>query len=173
MNNSLVPIEIIENKIFIIRRQKVMLDSDLAKLYDVETEVLNQGVKRNKKRFPEDFMFQLTDEEWKSLKSQIVISKKGRGGRRYNPYVFTEQGVAMLSSVLKSERAIEVNVQIMRVFVKLRQIALTNVELAKELQEFKTAFISYAQQNNVNIEEIFRQLDYLNEMHKPEQIGFK
>ena len=117
-----VPVQLIERRIYLIRGQKVMIDTDLAELYGVPTFRLNEAVKRNKKRFPEDFMFQLTKEEEESLTSQIAISKTGRGGRRTRPYAFTEQGVAMLSSVLKSERAIEVNIAIMRAFVKLRQV---------------------------------------------------
>lgn len=123
----MVSSEIIENKIFLIRGKKVMLDKDLANLYGVETKKLNQTVKRNKERFPEDFMFQLTNLEMLSLRSQIVTSN--RGGRRYNTFVFTEQGVAMLSSVLKSERAIRVNIQIMRTFTKIREMIVSNKNL--------------------------------------------
>lgn len=172
MENTLVPIEIIENRIFIIREQKIMIDRDLATLYGVETKMLNRAVKRNIERFPENFMFKLTNEEWGNLRRQIGTSKAATGGRRYNPYAFTEYGVVMLSSVLNSPRAIAVNIQVINTFVKLREMALTHTEIAKELNEIKTALINYAQQNNVNIEEIFRQLDYLNEMHKPAQIGF-
>ena len=138
--NELIPIEIIENKILLIRKHKVMLDSDLAELYDVATKVLIQAVKRNLNRFPEDFMFQLTSEETDSLRSQIVTSKPGRGGRRYPPYVFTEQGVAMLSSVLNSDRAIEVNILIMRAFVKLREMLSTHKDLAKKLEEMERKY---------------------------------
>src|SRR3989338_5055051 len=116
------PLEVIESKIYIIRGRKVMLDADLASLYGVPTHHLNWSVKRNIERFPRDFMFQLTAEENKSLISQIAISNKGRGGRRFLPYAFTEQGVAMLSSVLNSELAIQVNIQIIRTFVKLREM---------------------------------------------------
>lgn len=114
--------ERIERSILLIRGHKVMLDADLAELYGVETRALLQAVSRNQKRFPEDFMFQMAKEEYKLLRSQIVLSKKGRGGRRYLPYVFTEQGVAMLSSVLRSERAVQVNIEIMRAFVRLRRM---------------------------------------------------
>lgn len=114
-----------------VRGQRVLLDSDLARLYGVTTSALNQAVQRNADRFPEDFLFQLTKEESESLRSQIVISSERRGGRRYDPYAFTEQGVAMLSSVLRSPRAVEVNIAIMRTFVKLRQILATNEELAR------------------------------------------
>jgi hypothetical protein len=125
---------IIERKIYLIRGEKVILDSDLADLYGVMVKVLNQAVKRNIGRFPEDFMFQLTKEEDESLRSQIVTLKKGRGEhRKYLPNVFTEQGVAMLSSVLNSERAIQVNVVIMRTFVKLRAFLSANKELAHKL----------------------------------------
>ncbi len=132
--------EVIERRIHLIREQKVMLDSDLAELYGVATKVFNQSVRRNLQRFPPDFMFQLTDEEAESLRSQLVTSKKGRGGRRYAPYVFTEQGVAMLSSVLNSERAIEVNIAIMRAFVKLREMMGTHKELARKLLEMEKKY---------------------------------
>ena len=118
--NNLIPVERVERRIFLLRGQKVMLDADLAELYGVKTEVLNQAVKRNQERFPHDFMFRLTAEEAESLRSQIVISKQGRGGRRYLPYAFTEQGVAMLSGILDSKRAIQVNIAIMRSFIKFR-----------------------------------------------------
>lgn len=113
--------EQIQTRIHVVRGQNVMLDSHLAELYGVPTSALNQAVKRNSARFPEDFMFALTDDEAKSLMSQTVISNAGRGGRRYLPYVFTEQGVAMLSSVLRSERAVAVNIAIMRAFVQMRR----------------------------------------------------
>lgn len=121
----------IESKMFLIREQKVMLSHHLAELYEVEPRVLNQAVKRNLSRFPADFMFQLSPEEFANLKSQFVISSWG--GIRTAPYAFTEQGVAMLSSVLNSERAIQVNIEIMRAFVRLRQMLATNAELSKKL----------------------------------------
>ena len=121
----------IQNLIYEIRGCKVMLDSDLAKLYGVETFNLNKAVKRNLSRFPKDFMFQLTKDEYNSLIFQIGISNSKRGGRRFMPYVFTEQGVAMLSSVLQSEQAISINIQIMRTFVQIKQFALENKELTK------------------------------------------
>jgi phage regulator Rha-like protein len=135
---ALIPAEVIERKIYLIRGQKVMLDSDLAKLYGVTTKRLNEQVRRNLKRFPSDFMFQLSNEEAVSLRSQFATSK--RGGRRYLPYAFTEQGVAMLSTVLNSERAIEVNIQIMRAFVKLREIIASNKALAKRLDELESKY---------------------------------
>ncbi|MBI4843943.1 MAG: ORF6N domain-containing protein [Nitrospirae bacterium] len=132
--SDIIPAELIEKKIYLIRRQKVMLDSDLADLYGVETRVLNQAVQRNIKRFPDDFMFQLNIDEYISLRSQIVTLKKGRGThRKYMPYAFTEQGVAMLSSVLKSDTAVQVNIAILRAFVKLREILSTHKELAYKL----------------------------------------
>ncbi|MGH9943367.1 MAG: ORF6N domain-containing protein [Pyrinomonadaceae bacterium] len=146
--------DFIERRIYVIRGQKVMLDSDLAGLYGVQTIVFNQAVRRNLKRFPNDFMFQLTAKESESLRaqfalskieddslrSQFVTSKKGRGGRRYAPYVFSEQGVAMLSSVLSSERAIEVNIAIMRAFVRLREMLATHKELAQKLEEMERKY---------------------------------
>ena len=140
----MIPIERMESKIYLIRGQKVMLDYDLAELYQVPTKRLNEQVKRNGSRFPTDFMFQLTDEEYYSLKkhfdaerlrSQFATSK--RGGRRYFPYVFTEQGIAMLSTVLHSERAIQVNIAIMRIFVKLRRFLSTHKELADKFKELE------------------------------------
>jgi hypothetical protein len=125
-------VEHIESKIFLIRGQKVMLSMHLAELYEVEPRVLVQAVKRNIERFPEDFMFQLNPEEFANLKSQIVISSWG-GARRAAPYAFTEQGVSMLSSVLRSARAIHVNVEIMRAFVRLRQMLASNAELSRRL----------------------------------------
>ena len=114
-----------------------MLDSDLASLYDVETRILNRDVQRNIDRFPDDFMFQLTDDEWELLISQIGISNKGRGGRRFNPYAFTEYGVLMLSNVLGSKKAIAVSIQIVRVFAKLKEMALTNKDLSQRLDELE------------------------------------
>lgn len=130
---ALVPPERIEGRILVIRDQKVMLDSDLAALYGVPTRRLNEQVRRNRARFPADFMFQLTDQELESLRSQLATSKRGRGGRRYAPLVFTEQGVAMLSSVLRSKRAVLVNVEIMRAFVRLRAMASSYRDLARQL----------------------------------------
>lgn len=129
--------EEIKQSILVFRGHKVLLDQDLARLYGVETKVLVQAVKRNSARFPSDFMFQLTAAEWAFLRSQIVTSNCGSGGRRYAPYVFTEQGVAMLSSVLGSERAIAVNIEIMRAFVKLRELLVSNKELALRFSELE------------------------------------
>ena len=136
---SLIPVDRIEKAILLIHGQKVMLDADLAELYGVETRVLVQAVKRNLERFPEDFMFQLSQEEFAILRSQIVTSSDW-GGRRYPPYAFTEQGVAMLSSVLRSRRAIQVNIEIMRAFIRLRQMLASHVELARKLDALEKKY---------------------------------
>lgn len=136
---SLIPVERIEKRIFFLRGDKVMLSTDLAELYEVEPRVLVQAVKRNRDRFPEDFMFQLSRKEFERLKSQIVISSWG-GLRRAAPYAFTEQGVAMLSSVLRSKRAVRVNVEIMRAFVRLRQILATHEDLARKLEALEKKY---------------------------------
>ena len=129
-----LPVQLIERRIFAIRGQKVMIDSDLADLYEVPTKAMNQAVRRNLQRFPDDFMIQLTPKEAESLRSQFVTSNEGRGGRRYLPYAFTEQGVAMLSSVLSSERAVQVNIAIIRVFVKLREILASHKDLLQRVE---------------------------------------
>ncbi|HUC31387.1 MAG TPA: ORF6N domain-containing protein, partial [Candidatus Paceibacterota bacterium] len=138
--NIVIQPEFIERRIYMIRGWKVMLDDDLAKLYQVSTKRLNEAVKRNSSRFPRDFMFQLTRDEFKSLRSQIATLKIGRGGQGYLPYVFTEQGVAMLSSVLRSDRAVAVNIAIMRTFVRLRQLLASNKELAEKVAEMEKKY---------------------------------
>jgi len=139
--STLVPIEIIEKHILVLRNQKVMLSADLTELYGVEPKVLVQAVKRNMKRFPEDFMFQLTQDEGRLLRSQFVTLKKGRGQHaKYPAYAFTEQGIAMLSSVLNSDRAIAVNIEIMRAFVKLREMVASHKVLAKKLEELEKKY---------------------------------
>ena len=165
---ELISHEAIEHRIFSIRRQKVMVDSDLAELYNVETRTLIQAVKRNINRFPSDFMFQLNYQEVASLRSQIVTSKGERGGRRYMPYVFTEQGVAMLSSVLNSERAVQVNIAIMRAFVKLREMIASHKDLVKRLDELEK---KYDEQFRVVFEAI-RQL-MSPDVPKKGKIGFR
>jgi len=139
---NLIPTERIEQAIFLIRGQKVMLDVDLAKLYGVTVGRLNEAVKRNSKRFPLDFMFRLDLQELRDLKSQIAISSSRWGGRRQQPYAFTEQGVAMLSSVLNSERAVQVNIEIMRAFVKLRELLSSHKDLAIKLAEMEKRYDS-------------------------------
>lgn len=136
---AIIPADIIEKKILLIRSEKVMLDADLAELYGVETKMLVRAVKRNIDRFPSDFMIQLSKEEFKNLRFQFGTSSRW-GGRRYLPYAFTEQGVAMLSSVLSSDRAIKVNIEIMRAFVSLRQMLASNKELCKRFDELEKKY---------------------------------
>jgi hypothetical protein len=131
LRSSALALEVVERLIFVVRGQKVMIDSDLARMYGVDTGALNRAVKRNRSRFPVDFMFQLTRPEAANLRCQIGISRYG--GRRYLPFVFTEQGIAMLSSVLNSERAVQVNIAVIRVFVRLRQALATNRALTRKL----------------------------------------
>jgi hypothetical protein len=164
---NLMPLEKIENKIYLIRSQKVMLDRDLAELYAVKTGALIQAVKRNKERFPNDFMFQLIKMEAESMVSQNVIpSKRSLGGRM--PYVFTEQGVAMLSTVLKSKKAIEVNITIMRAFVKIRNLIYSYKDLADKIAKMEKTY-------DKKIGEIFKILDFLADDKKSnkKEIGFK
>lgn len=167
--SGIIPSELIERHIYFIRRNKVMFDKDLALLYNVETRALIQGVKRNSDRFPPDFMFQLNKKEFDRLKSHFVISK--RGGTRKLPYVFTEQGVAMLSSVLKSSRAVQVNIEIMRTFVKLREMILHNKGLLKKLEVIEKKTIHH----DLQIKTIFEAIKEL--MLPPKdlkpKIGFK
>ena len=135
-----IPVEIIEKKIYIIRNQRVMLDSDLAELYDVTTKRLNEQVRRNIERFPEDFIFQLTDEEYKILRSQIATSNIIHGGRRYIPYAFTEHGAIMAATILNSPKAVEMSIFVVRAFVKLREIISGNKELALKLNELENKY---------------------------------
>ena len=138
---AIIPVERIEGTIIVLRGHRVILDENLAELYEVEVKVLNQAVKRNSERFPEDFMFRLNDEEALFLRSQIVTIKHGRGQhRKYRPLAFTEQGVAMLSSVLRSGRAVHVNIAIMRAFVKLREMLASNRDLARRLDEMEMKY---------------------------------
>lgn len=167
---GLVSIEHITQSIVILRDHKVMLDSDLAALYGVQTGALIQAVKRNRDRFPEDFMLQLTAQEWAALRSQIVISNDRRGGRRYAPYAFTEQGVAMLSSVLKSSHAVTVNIEIMRAFVRMRELFASNKELAQQLAELERK-VSTHDQAITGIFKAIRELMNPSEAKKP-PIGF-
>lgn len=168
--------ESVMNQIYVIRGRKVMLDRDLAALYGVETKVLKQAVRRNSIRFPDDFMFELTKDEFQSLRSQFVTSNEGRGGVRYVPMVFTEQGVAMLSGVLNSDRAIVVNIQIMRVFTRIRQMLSDNTELHLEIEKIKRKLDN----QDKNTELIFQYLDELNDKIKRppllpdrEMVGYK
>jgi len=168
MMSELISIEAVASKIFFIRGVKVMLDRDLAELYGVETRVLNQAVKRHKKRFPEDFMFQLSKSEYDFLISQFVTSKKsGRGGIRKMPHAFTEQGVAMLSGILNSDRAIAVNIQIMRTFTKLRHMISDNEDLRRDLAELR-------EQTDERFQIVFETLDQLLtvDVKEKKKIGF-
>ena len=164
--------EEIIDKILIIRGQKVMLDKDLAEMYGVELKILNQSVKRNIQRFPEDFMFQLTKEEDQSLRSQIVTLEIGRGKySKYLPYAFTEQGVAMLSSVLRSETAIQVNIQIIRVFTKMKQLLMDNKDLLLRMEKIEHNLL----QKDEDVKTIFNILKKLLEQPEPaprEPVGF-
>ena len=165
---TFLPIERIASKIYLIRNLKVMLDRDLAELYDVETKVLKQAVRRNIARFPADFMFEMTKKEFENWRSQFVTSKSDRMGLRYKPMAFTEQGIAMLSGILHSDRAIHVKIQIMRVFVKFRQLLFDNEELRNELLEFK-------QITDERFQIVFETLDQLLTVEsKPKRkIGYK
>jgi len=169
-NKIMIPDEVVMNKIYLIRNEKVMLDKDLAELYGVETKVLKQQVKRNIESFPVDFMFELTQEEFDSLRSQIVTSKS-RGGTRYMPMAFSEHGVLMLSSVLKSRRARQVNIHIMRVYSKLRKLVLTHKELLIKLNELETKMSTYDR----SMQKVFEYLQqFIQEQNEPmEPIGFK
>jgi hypothetical protein len=164
---SLIPTERIEKAILLIRGQKVMLDADLAALYEVETGALTRAVKRNLERFPRDFMFRLTNKELANLRCQFGISSQW-GGRRYPPYAFTEQGVAMLSSVLRSKRAVLVNIEIMRAFVRLRRMLASHADLAKKLAALEK---KYDEQFKV-VFDALRQLMKPPEP-KPRRIGFR
>jgi hypothetical protein len=160
---QLISSDLIERKIYVIRGQKVMMDADLAALYQVPTKSLNLGVRRNKIRFPDDFMFQLTPEEAEALRFQVETSSSGgHGGRRYLPYAFTQEGVAMLSSILRSDRAIQVNIAIMRTFVKLREILASHQDLAGKIESLERKYSQHDQQ----IQVIF---DAIKELLQPPQ----
>jgi len=179
MSNAIaVSDEEVISKIYLIRKKNVMLDRDLAEMYGVETKALNQAVKRNRDRFPCDFMFQLTPQELENWKSQIVTSKKELMGVRKLPYVFTEMGVAMLSSVLKSETAVEVNIQIIRIFSRIREVLLTHNDVLLKLAELERTILNQDEKVNKHEEEIqmiFNALkQLLNQPQEPrEKIGFK
>ena len=168
-DKSLIPVDRLEKAILLIRGQKIMLDADLASLYGVETRVLVQAVRRNLERFPEDFMFQLSKEEVDFLRSHIVTLKRGRGQHsKYLPYAFTEQGVAMLSSVLRSQRAIRVNIEIMRAFIRLRQMLASHAELARKLEALEDKY-------DAQFQEVFEAIRRLMAPPEPKRraIGFR
>lgn len=160
-NKQLPDIEIsevtIKNLIYMVRGQQVMLDSDLAVLYQVETKVFNQAVKRNIERFPEKFRFQLTKEEYDSLRSQFVTSK-GKGGRRYMPYVFTEQGIAMLSAVLRSDIAVQISIKIMDAFVEMRRFLANNVLMFERISEMEVQQLAFQKSTEEKFDKIFHYL---------------
>jgi len=167
----LVPEELIERRIYVIRGRKVMVDADLANLYRVATKALNQAVKRNAERFPDDFMFQLASDEAELLRSQTVTSNEGSGGRRYLPFVFTEHGVGMLSSVLKSPRAVQMNILIIRTFIRMREMLASHADLAMRMDQIQLTQDFHASVINTladEIEEIKRRPE---PEHRP--IGFR
>ncbi|PKV52459.1 ORF6N domain-containing protein [Aquimarina sp. MAR_2010_214] len=170
-----IPNEIITSKIYLIRDQKVMLDRDLAELYGVETKRLKEAVRRNTERFPEDFMFEMTKNEFQNWRTQFATSKTDQKGLRYAPFCFTEQGVTMLSCVLNSKKAIEVNIRIIRVFTKIRQTLTDNLSVKLEIEEIKKKLTNHSK----NIELVFDYLDELNkkldtpELDERKKIGYK
>ena len=172
-NEILLSEELISNKIYFIRNQKVMLDRDLATLYGIETKVLKQAVKRNISRFPEDFMFELNKSEFENWRSQFVTSNSDKMGLRYLPMGFTEHGVLMLSSVLKSDKAIQTNIQIMRIFSKVRQMLLDTTDLKIDILQIQKKL----ENHDKNIELVFSYLDELSDKKENEQprtkIGYK
>jgi hypothetical protein len=168
---ALVPAEVIVRKILFLHGEKVLLDRDLAELYGVETRLLKQAVRRNRKRFPEDFMFELTKQEFEDWRSQFVISNSDKMGLRYRPMAFTEQGVAMLSSVLNSDRAIEVNIAIMRAFVQLRKMIASNKKLARKVKELEARVGEHDEQIQVIFEAIHQLMTPPDT--PPKKIGFE
>lgn len=160
----------IKNLIYIIRGHRVMLDSDLAALYEVETKMLNRAVKRNITRFPKHFMFQLNKEEWENLRCQNGTFKNNI--RKYLPYAFTEQGVAMLSSILRSEKAIQINIQIMDTFVQMRRWAIENKDMSQRLSELEHYFMQHCQDNEHDIRKLYEAISLLMDRTKPSKIGF-
>lgn len=172
---ELIAAPAIEKRIFVARERQVMLDEDLADLYGVETKRLIEQVRRNLKRFPEDFMFQLTKSETTALRSQIATSSESWGGRRYAPYVFTEQGVAMLSGVLRSDRAIAVNIAIMRAFVELRRVAGSYKALQERLDDLEQEMTGRLDQHDEQLDQIFKALHQLIAPPSPPKrpVGFR
>jgi hypothetical protein len=166
VKSALIPDEVVLSKIYLIRNVKVMLDRDLAELYGVETKYLKRQVKRNIIRFPEDFMFELTEQEFKDWRSQFVTSNEDKLGLRYSPYAFTEEGVAQLSAVLGSERAIKVNIQIIRLFSKMRKIFLTHLDILHKLEKLERN--DFEQDKKINL--IF---EYLRQFEKAKQLEFQ
>jgi len=176
--SEIIPFERIVNKIYLIRNTRVMLDRDLAELYGVENKVLNQSVKRNIKRFPRDFMFQLTKKEFENWKSQIVTSNSDKMGLRKMPYVFTEHGILMLSSILNSDRAIKINIQIMRVFSQLRQMFSSHEELKRKIEDIEKQYDKKFDIIDKQFKIVFEAFEEIKQLFSEEQesireIGFK
>ena len=172
-NNIMLPDEVVMTKIFVVRDQKVMIDRDLAELYGVETKRLKEAVRRNIERFPEDFMFEMTKQEFENWRTQFATSSSDKKGLRYAPFCFTEQGVTMLSCVLNSEMAIKINIQIVRIFTRIRETLTDNLSIKLEIEEIKKKL----QNQDKNIELVFTYLDELIEKQENpksrKQIGFK
>lgn len=177
MSNEInIPSEVIINKIYEIRDQKVMLDRDLAKLYGVDTKALKQAVRRNINRFPEDFMFEMNQQEFEAWRSQFVTSKEDKQGLRYAPFCFTEQGVTMLSCILKSERAVEVNIKVIRVFVQLRKMIMTNQDLLLKVDKIERQMDGQGHEIKVLFEYIKRLIEGKEESEAQQsrkRIGYK
>ncbi len=169
--NDLIEIQAIQNRIFTIRGHRVMIDRDLAELYGVETKQLNQAVKRNIERFPDDFMFQLNDNEQKELVTNCDHLKTLKFSSK-NSYVFTEHGVTMLSGVLHSKRAIEINIQVVRAFIALRQFAIEQKEVTKRLTDLENYLMNYCKENEADKSEIYKAIDLLLDRTKPTKVGF-
>ncbi|MDD3862065.1 MAG: ORF6N domain-containing protein [Candidatus Gracilibacteria bacterium] len=167
-------IQIIDNNIYIIREKRVMLDEDLAKIYGVETRILNQAISRNSDRFPNDFMFQLSVEEFDNLMSQIVISRWG--GRRKRPFVFTEHGAVMLASVLRSKRAIQMSIEVVKAFVRLRHVLSSQKNLEKQLSEIRSFILKKSNQTDREFKKLWSAIENLAKQPEPQStklIGFR
>ncbi|MBU1017594.1 ORF6N domain-containing protein [Patescibacteria group bacterium] len=172
-DESIIPSERIERSIYIIRGRKVILDQDLAALYGAETKNLNKAVSRNKKRFPEDFIFKLTKEEWTNLKFQFGTSSSDWGGRRKLPMAFTEHGVVMAANLLKSDRAVTISVEIVRTFIRLREFFSSQKEMSKELSELKSFLLKHSNKTNREFQRVWQAIEKLTEKPKNQrQIGF-
>lgn len=169
---ELIALDVLKNRIFTIRNKRVMIDRDLAALYGVETKRLNEAVKRNIERFPADFMFQLTDKEQDELVAKCDQFEKLKHSKS-NAYAFTEHGVTMLSGVLRSKKAVEINIQVVRAFIALRQFAIENKELSQRFAELEHYFIQHCKENSADIQEIHKTLSLLMDRTKPDKIGFK
>jgi phage regulator Rha-like protein len=171
---SIVPAECIENHILIIRGQRVMLDQDLAILYETPTKRLNELLRRNLNRFPKDFAFQLTNEEWKCLRSQFATSNKGRGGRRHLPTAFTEHGALMLANILRSERAAQMSIEVIRAFIHLRRLSASHEAMAKEAKEIKSFILKHAQKSDQEFRRVWTAIEKLSAPQTEERrIGFR